>query len=83
MSVLTLQRPKLRRYDVLAYICIYADEHNGVTPSVMNIKRHLVLGRGTVRFHLGELEREGFLKWDDSQIIILDSDWQPPPYYEP
>jgi hypothetical protein len=77
-------KPKreLKRDTIFVFICRYAFEHNGVTPSYSHIEKTFKLSRGAVRFHIYALVSEHKLFLDDRQIIVEDSEWIPPPYYE-
>jgi DNA-binding GntR family transcriptional regulator len=72
---------RYKRHEIFNWICQYADERNGITPSYMEIARQFCLSRGTVRNHVLLLALDGLLRLEDRQIIVEDSDWIPPPHY--
>jgi Mn-dependent DtxR family transcriptional regulator len=71
---------ELKRDELLRYIWLYSLEHNGVTPSYMQIASEFDLKFSTVRGHIYELANEGKLRLEDRQIIVEDSEWIPPEY---
>lgn len=71
---------RLRRDDILDYICAYAQEHNGNSPSMRAIARALGIAYPTARVHVLELVAEGKLRIEDNQLIVEQAEWTPPPY---
>jgi hypothetical protein len=68
-----------RREEIFAFICMYADEHNGPTPSILEIKGHFGLAYGTVYAHVMKLIAERRLEQQDGKLVVPGSEWVPPP----
>lgn len=68
----------LRRDEIFEWICIYAEEHNGVTPSIRAVARQFGIAYMTARAHVLELLAERRLRIEDNQLIVEDSTWIPP-----
>ncbi len=72
----------LKRDAIYEFICQYALEHHGATPGFLQIARHFQIAYGTVYGHVSALSNERRLQIEDRQIIVEDSEWTPPPYYQ-
>jgi len=68
-----------RREEILRFICRYAKENNGVTPSARSIAAAFKLGKTTVLTHITKLVAEGRLAWVDDRLKVVDSEWIEPP----
>lgn len=71
-----------RREEILRFICRYAKENNGVTPSARSIAAAFRLGKTTVLTHITKLVAEGRLAWVDDRLKVVDSEWIEPPYVD-
>ena len=71
-----------RREEILRFICRYAKENNGVTPSARSIAAAFKLGKTTVLTHITKLDAEGRLAWVDDRLKVVDSEWREPPYVD-
>jgi len=71
-----------RREEILRFICRYAKENNGVTPSARSIAAAFKLGKTTVLTHITKLVAEGRLAWVDDRLKVVDSEWTEPPYVD-
>lgn len=71
-------RPRTRRDEVYDFICIYADEMDGPTPSIREIALHLRLNYKTVYFHVMKLVMEGRLRQERGKLVVVGSDWIEP-----
>lgn len=73
-----------RRDEILAYICQYAKENNGVTPSVRSIAVVFELHLKTVQVHIQKLLDENRIQFvgDDHRIRVERSTWEQPPEVE-
>lgn len=71
-----------RREEILRFICQYAKENNGVTPSARSIAVAFRLGKTTVLTHITKLVAEGRLAWVDDRLKVVDSEWIEPPYVD-
>jgi len=71
-----------RREEILRFICRYAKENNGVTPSARSIAAAFRLGKTTVLTHITKLVAEGRLAWVDDRLKVVDSEWRGPPYVD-
>jgi len=68
-----------RREEILRFICRYAKENNGVTPSARSIAAAFRLGKTTVLTHITKLVAEGRLAWVDDRLKVVNSEWIEPP----
>lgn len=71
-------RKILRRDEIFQWICTYAEEHNGATPSIRATAREFDIAYMTARAHILELLAERRLRMEDNQLIVEDSTWIPP-----
>lgn len=71
-----------RREEILRFICRYAKENNGVTPSARSIAAAFRLGKTTVLTHITKLVAEGRLAWVDDRLKVVGSEWIEPPYVD-
>lgn len=69
---------KTRRIEILEFICRFARENNGVTPSIRVIATNMGMGRGTVEVHLRKLHAEGRIGWVEGRLKVERSIWDPP-----
>lgn len=67
-----------QRDRVYAYICAYADEHNGPTPSIREIAAHFDRGYTTIYRHVQRLIEEGRLEMRNGKLSVRDARWTPP-----
>ena len=63
-----------RRDEIMLYICEYADEKNGPTPSILEIKRKFELSYSTVYHHVMRLIIEGRLEQRDGKLVVVGSE---------
>jgi len=70
--------PVTRRDEVFNYICGYAGEMNGVTPSMREIARDFDRSYTTIYRHVRQLIKEGRLDIDGRKILIPGSVWLAP-----
>jgi hypothetical protein len=68
-----------RRVQILAWMCLYAEEHHGNSPSILEISHQFKLAYGTVYSHVQKLIAERHLAQHDNKLVVLDSEWLPPP----
>ena len=73
------KRRARQRYRVYAFIVAYAREHNGTPPRLVEIARHFSVALNTARQHVFELVNMRLLRYENSQIIVVDAEWTPPP----
>lgn len=67
-----------RRDEIMLYICTYADEKNGPTPSIREIAQHFKLYYSTVYHHVMKLIIEGRLEKQDGKLVVVGSEWYGP-----
>jgi len=72
-------RQPTRRDEIFAFVCRYADEHSGPTPSILEIAHHFELAYGTVYGHVMRLIAERRLAQQDGKLVVPGSAWTPPP----
>lgn len=68
-----------RRDEILAFIAEWAIDHTGNTPSLGEIARAFKIERSTVYIHTLKLVNEGRAKWLDGELILVGSEFWPPP----
>ena len=72
-------RGQQRRKDIFEFICAYADEMDGPTPSVNEIAHHFSLNYKTAYMHVLRLIAEGRLRQEKGKLIVVGSEWIEPP----
>lgn len=68
-----------RRDEIYSFICTYADEMDGPTPTIREIARHFGLNYKTVYHHVLKLIIEGRLRQDRGKLVVVGSEWIEPP----
>ena len=68
-----------RRDEIFDYICGYADEMDGPTPSIREVSKAFGLAYNTAYHHVQKLIIEGRLKQDRGKLIVVGSEWIEPP----
>lgn len=68
-----------RRDEIFDWMVDYADEKNGPTPSIREIAITFGLAYTTVYTHVLKLIRDGRVRQSDGKLVIIDSEWIPPP----
>lgn len=76
------RRRRTRRDEIFEFICDYAEQNLGVTPSLRIIASHFGISHVTVSNHVWKLRAERRVDWVDSRIKVEDSTWTPPPGFE-
>jgi len=80
------QKPKepTRRDEIMFFICTFAKENNGVTPSVRRIAKTFGLHLSSVQTHIRKLEKENRISWIDEEkrYRVEESTWEEPPDIE-
>jgi len=66
------------RDEIMLYICAYADEKDGPTPSIHEIAQEFKLAYSTVYHHVMKLIIEGRLRQQDGKLIVVGSEWYGP-----
>ncbi len=66
-------KPHPRRDEVLAFLVSYKRHNDGVSPSLTDIAAALRIGKGTIRFHLRQLELAGLITtgWPEARSIKI------------
>jgi hypothetical protein len=67
-----------RRYEVLQFMCDFADGHNGNSPSTNDVARHFNINQKTAWQHMVSLEDLGYISRIDNKWVIDRSEWIPP-----
>lgn len=67
-----------RRDEIMLFVCEYASEKDGPTPSINEIAQHFGLAYSTVYHHVLKLIIEGRLQQVDGKLCVVGSDWIPP-----
>jgi hypothetical protein len=66
-----------RRDEIYQYICDYADEHRGPTPSIREIAIHFERNYTTIYRHIDTLIKENRIDRQDGKIIVKSAQWFP------
>jgi SOS-response transcriptional repressor LexA len=69
---------RTRRDEIYDFICAYADEKNGPTPSIREISQSMHLGYSTAYHHILKLIIEGRLEQRDGKLLVVGSEWYGP-----
>jgi len=67
-----------RRDEIFEFVCNYASEKDGPTPSIREIALNFGLSYSTVYHHTMKLIIEGRLRQEDGKLIVINSEWYPP-----
>jgi hypothetical protein len=78
VQVLDETRRRTRRDEIFEYVCAYADELNGPTPSIREIALHFRLNYKTAYLHVGKLILERRLGQERGKLVVVGSDWIEP-----
>ncbi len=70
---------RTRRDEIYEWVCLYADEMNGPTPSIREISAHFCLNYKTVYHHVLKLIIEGRLRQERNKLVVVGSEWIEPP----
>jgi DNA-binding transcriptional regulator YhcF (GntR family) len=70
---------RTRRDEIFEFVCIYAGEMDGPTPSINEIAGHFKLNYKTVYYHVMKLIVEGRLRQERGKLVVVNSEWMPPP----
>jgi hypothetical protein len=75
-----VRRPKrrTRRDEIFEWVCRYADETDGPTPSINEIAVHFRLNYRTVYYHVMKLIVEGRLRQERGKLVVVGSEWIEP-----
>jgi len=68
-----------RRDEIYDFICAYADEMDGPTPSIREVSIHFGLAYNTVYHHVMKLIIEGRIRQDRGKLVVIGSEWIEPP----
>lgn len=73
-------KPKVptRRDEIFEFVCTYADELNGPTPSIREIAGHFHLNYKTVYIHVRKLIDERRLCQERGKLVVVGSEWLEP-----
>jgi len=72
------KRKRARREEILLYICDYANERSGPTPSINEIAKHFGVAYSTVYHHVMRLGLDGKLLIRDGKLVVVGSEWFEP-----
>jgi hypothetical protein len=67
-----------RRQEIYEFILVYADEHNGNSPSILEVKKNFRLAYGTVYTHVMKLIAERRIEQIDGKLVVIGAEWNPP-----
>lgn len=70
---------RTRRDEIYEWVCQYADEMDGPTPSIREISIHFALNYKTVYYHVMKLIVEGRLRQERGKLVVVGSEWIEPP----
>jgi hypothetical protein len=66
------------REKIFSFICLYADDHGGNSPSILEVSKELDLAYGTVYGHVMRMIARRMLDQRDGKIIVVGAEWNPP-----
>jgi len=72
------RKRKTRRDEIYEWVCTYADEMDGPTPSINEIASHFDLNYKTVYYHVIKLIAEGRLQQERGKLVVVGSEWLQP-----
>jgi hypothetical protein len=72
-----------RRDQIFEWVCAYADEMDGPTPSINEIAQHFGLNYKTAYHHVMKLIIEGRLRQEHGKLVVLGSEWIKPAQLPP
>jgi DNA-binding transcriptional regulator YhcF (GntR family) len=72
------QKRPTRRDEIFEWVCRYADEMDGPTPSINEIAVHFKLNYKTVYYHVMKLIVEGRLRQERGKLVVVGSEWIEP-----
>jgi len=73
------QGGRTRREQILLFICDYAGERSGPTPSINEIAKQFHVSYSTAYHHVMRLGLEGKLQLRDGKLIVIGAEWYEPP----
>jgi len=68
-----------RRDQIYDWVCVYAGEMDGPTPSIREIAKHFGVNYKTAYHHVMKLIIEKRLRQERGKLIVLGSEWIEPP----
>jgi DNA-binding transcriptional regulator YhcF (GntR family) len=69
-----MPKRRTRRDEILEWVCRYADEMDGPTPSINEIALHFKLNYKTVYYHVMKLIVEGRLRQERGKLVVVGSE---------
>ncbi len=70
---------RTRRDEIFDWMVDYAGEKSGPTPTIREISIAFGLAYTTTHTHVLKLIRDGRVLQSDGKLIVIDSEWIPPP----
>jgi len=67
-----------RQQEILDYICEYANDHGGNSPSVVEISEYLDRAYSSVYGHVQRLIVKGALIYRDGKWVVAGAEWYAP-----
>ena len=84
MTAVVWERPvrrpqrRTRRDEIFEWVCRYADDMDGPTPSINETAPHFKLTYKTVFYHVMKLIVEGRLRQERGKLVVVGSEWIEP-----
>jgi hypothetical protein len=72
------KQSRLKRDEIYDWVCLYADEHHGNSPSLSEIGLAFGIHRQTVYGHILKLIRERRVRYEDNKLVVEYSEWIAP-----
>jgi len=69
---------RTRRDDIFDFICAYAEEMGGPTPSIGEVAQHFGYSYKTAYHHVLKLIYEGKLRQERGKLLVVDAYWKGP-----
>lgn len=75
-----LKQGEARRMEIYHFIVDYANEKDGPTPSINEIKANFdwCKSYATAYYHVMKMIADGLLRQEDNKLVVVDSEWIPP-----
>jgi hypothetical protein len=76
-----ITKPLTRREQIYQWICTYADEMDGPTPSINEIAKHFEINYKTAYVHVLRLIADQRLRQERGKLVVVGSDWIEPDFF--
>ena len=74
-----MTKRRTRRDEIFEFVIEYAETKSGPTPTIREISKAFGLAYTTTYTHILKLIRDGRVMQSDGKLVVIDSEWIPPP----